>query len=265
LTALPPFTAVAIRFAIASVLLLLIARVRGVPLGAQPREKTLWIVNGLLFFSVSYGIVYWSEQYVPSGLASILFATYPLLVTLLAHFLIPGESFRLREGLGAVVAFFGVVVIFSEDLGKIGGPKTELAAAVFFLSPLVTAISSVLVKRWGAGVHPLSLAAVPMAVAAAVMTGMALVFERHRTIAWTPAAFGSLAYLSVFGSSLTFSLFYWLLRHARASRAALTAYMTPVVAVTMGVVFLREPLTSRFIVGGALVIAGVAFSARRSY
>jgi drug/metabolite transporter (DMT)-like permease len=262
LSGIPPFTSVAIRFAIATVILLAIARAMNVRLGAEPHEKTLWLVNGAMFFSVSYGVVYWSEQYVPSGLASILFATFPLLVTFFAHFVLPGEPFRLRSGFGALVAFIGVVVIFSEDLAKIGGPKTTLAAAVFLLSPLVSSLSSVAVKKWGGNIHPISLAAMPMAIATVVMTALALLFERHRAVVWSSSSIASLAYLAVFGSALTFTLYYWLLRHVRASRLALIAYATPVIAVATGVLFLHEPLTSRFAIGGALVIAGVAFSAQ---
>jgi drug/metabolite transporter (DMT)-like permease len=256
---------VAIRFAIATAILLAIAKVWKVRLGAERHEKTLWLLNGALFFSVSYGVVYWSEQYVPSGLVAILFATFPLLVTLFAHLLLPGEPFRVRAGVGAIVAFAGIVVIFSEDLAKLFGPKTEIAAAVFLVSPLVSSISSVCVKKWGANIHPISLSAMPMAIASIVMTGMALLFERDRPVVWTRASVGSLAYLSVFGSALTFTLYYWLLRHVRASRVALIAYATPVIAVTTGVLFLNEPLTSRFMLGGALVIAGVAFTAKSRY
>jgi drug/metabolite transporter (DMT)-like permease len=209
--------------------------------------------------------VYWSEQYVPSGLASILFATFPILVTVFAHLLLPGEPLRIGSALGALTAFLGVVVIFSEDLAKIGGPKTAFAAGLFMLSPLVSSMSSVLVKKWGAAIHPISLAAMPMAVGTVVMTAMALLFERHRSIVWTTASIGSLAYLAVCGSAVTFTLYYWLLRHVRAGRVALIAYATPVIAVITGVLFLHEPLTSRFVVGGALVIAGVAVTARSRY
>jgi len=265
LTGMPPFTSVALRFAIATAILLVIAKAMKVRLGAEPREKTLWLVNGALFFSVSYGVVYWSEQYVPSGLASILFATFPLLVTLFAHLLLPGEPLRARAGFGALVAFGGVVIIFSEDLVRIGGPKSKIAAVVLLLSPLVSALSSVSIKKWGARIHPISLAAMPMAVATVVMTGLALIFERHRPVVWTTASIGSLAYLSVFGSAMTFTLYYWLLQHVRASHVALIAYATPVIAVTTGVLFLDEPLTSRMVLGGALVIAGVAFTAKSRY
>src|SRR5207249_2589106 len=122
--------------------------------------------------------------------------------------LLPGEPLRLREGIGALVAFVGIVVIFSEDLAKIGGPQTTLAAAVLLLSPLVSSLSSVCVKKWGGSIHPISLAAMPMAIATLVMAVMALLFERHRPILWTRSSIGSLAYLAVFGSAVTFTLYY---------------------------------------------------------
>jgi drug/metabolite transporter (DMT)-like permease len=64
---------------------------------------------------------------------------------------------------------------------------------------------------------------------------------------------------------MTFTLYYWLLRHVRASHVALIAYVTPVIAVVTGVVFLHEPLTTRVLAGGALVIAGVGFTAKSRY
>jgi drug/metabolite transporter (DMT)-like permease len=97
------------------------------------------------------------------------------------------------------------------------------------------------------------------------MTVLALLFERNRPVVWSKASIGSLAYLSVFGSAMTFTLYYWLLRHVRASHVALIAYVTPVIAVVTGVLFLDEPLTTRVLVGGALVIAGVAFTAKSRY
>ena len=87
----PPFTGVALRFALAGVLLVALAPSLGVRLGRAPREPVLWLVNGVLSFCLSYSAVYWAEQYIPSGLAAVLFATYPLFVAALAHFLLPGE------------------------------------------------------------------------------------------------------------------------------------------------------------------------------
>jgi drug/metabolite transporter (DMT)-like permease len=248
---------------VAAVVLLVVAWWMKIPLGRTPHEKRLWLVNGVLFFSVSFGVVYWVEQFVPSGLTAVLFSIFPLLVAILAHFALPGERLRPRSGIGAVLGFLGVAVIFSEDFRKLGGAHVLFGCTVMLLSPTVSAISSVAVKRLGAGIHPISLAAVPMAVCAAVMTVLALIFERDRPVAWSLATVGAVLYLAIAGSCVTFTLYYWLLRHVRASRVALLAYATPVVAVLTGVVFLHEPFTARIAAGGLLVIGGVALAASR--
>ena len=123
LRGIPPFTGVALRFAIAAALLLVLVRVQRVRLGRLPRERWLWLINGTLAFSASYGIVYWAEQWVPSGLTSVLFATYPLFVAILGHFALPSEALTRPETIGALLGFAGVGVIFSEDLALLGGEK----------------------------------------------------------------------------------------------------------------------------------------------
>ncbi len=263
LKGVPPFTGVALRFSIASAILLGFCFARGVRLGTSRREVALWFVNAALAFSGSYGIVYWAEQWVPSGLASVLFASYPLFVALLAHFFIPGERIGVVEGSGILVAFVGVAVIFSEDLSAIGGPQVATAASVLLLAPFVSAIASVSVKRWGAGVHHLSLTAVPMGLTGGIMGTVAWMTERGRPITWDAASVGALLYLAVMGSAVTFSLYYWLLSHLPVKRMALIAYIIPIVAVFIGWL-IEEPLTARMMIGSALVIGAVAIATQHT-
>ena len=263
LEGIPPFTGVALRFAIAAAVLILLGRLQGVRYGTSPHEKALWVVNGILSFCVSYGVVYWCEQHVPSGLASVLFATFPLFVAILAHFVLPDEPLRLQPLLGAILGFGGVGVIFSEDFAKLGGAHVAVASAVMLVSPLVSAVASVAIKRWGRGIHHISITSMSMAVGAALMGGLAAIAERGRPLVWTRASVGALLYLAIAGSAVTFSLYYWLLSHVPATKVALIAYLSPVVAVTVGALFLHEPYTLRTLVGSALVVVGVAFGASR--
>jgi drug/metabolite transporter (DMT)-like permease len=262
LRGIPPFSGVAIRFALATVVLLGLSFARGIRLGAKPHEKMLWLVNGVLSFAVSYGVVYWAEQWVPSGLASVLFATYPLFVAMLAHFLLPRERIVLPELIGIVLGFFGVGVIFSSDFGALGGAQVAVASVVMLLSPLAAAIGSVAVKRWGGAIHPFSLSAVPMGISAGIMGAVALALERDRTFAWDPVSVGALLYLALAGSVVTFSLYYWLLSHMPAKRLALIAYTIPIIAVLIGA--LRgEPLLPRALAGSAMVVVGIALAVHR--
>lgn len=261
LEGIPPFAGVSLRFAGASTVLLLLARIRRVPLGRSLRERRLWWVNGLLTFVLTYAVVYWAEQRVPSGLTAVLFATFPLFVALLAQPVLPEERLTPRALAGIAAGFAGLAVIFSEDLAALAEPGAGRAALVLLLAPFAAAVANVAVKRWGRGVHPLSLTAVPMGLAAVVMAGAHLAFERHRPVVLDAVSVGAVLYLAIFGSAVVFSLFFWLLEHMSATRLALTNYLSPVVAVLLGAALFGEPVTLRLVLGGLLVVGGVALTA----
>jgi drug/metabolite transporter (DMT)-like permease len=263
LQGMPPFTGVALRFTIAGTLLLVLARALGVRLGRGRHERALWVANGLLSFCLSYSIVYWSEQYIPSGLAAVLFATNALFVAALAHFLLPGERLEPVAVAGMLLGFAGVAVIFSDDLSLLGGQQVRHAALVMLVSPLVSAVASVAVKRWGSDVHPLSLAAIPMLAAGLVMGAVAALVERQRPLVFDARSVGALLYLAILGSAVTFTVYYWLLARASATRVALMSYLIPIVAVGVGALLFAEPLRPRLLAGSALVLAGVVAVSRR--
>ncbi|MGD2115238.1 MAG: EamA family transporter [Acidobacteriota bacterium] len=263
LQGIPPFAGVALRFAVAAVLLFALARVFGIGMGKSRREVALWWINGVLTFVVTYGLVYWAEQRISSGLAAVLFATFPLWVALLAQPVLPAERFTLRSATGILIGFAGVAVIFSEDLSSIGEPGAGFAAAVMMLGPFAAAVANVAVKRWGQGIHPISLTAMPMAISAVVMAGVSLVVERGEPMTFDAVSIGSVLYLAVFGSAFTFYCYFWLLERLPATSVALTNYVSPVVAVLLGAALLDEALTVRVGVGALLVVAGVAITVSR--
>jgi drug/metabolite transporter (DMT)-like permease len=262
LEGVPPFTGVALRFTLAGALLLALGPVFGVRLGRGRHERPLWLMNGLLSFCISYSVVYWCEQYIPSGLAAVLFATYPLFVAVLAHLLLPGERLAPAGALGLLLGFVGVAVIFSDDLRLLGGETVQHAALVMLVSPLVSAVATVVIKRWGSDVHPLSLSAVPMLIAGLVMGTLALLVERHRALVLDTRSVGALLYLAVLGSAVTFTVYYWLLARVGATRLALITYLIPIVAVAIGALAFDEPLRPRLLLGSALVLAGVVVVSR---
>ncbi|HSF41961.1 MAG TPA: EamA family transporter [Thermoanaerobaculia bacterium] len=258
LEGIPPITGVALRFAIAGAVLLALVPVFGVKLGRSPGERGLWVSNTLFTFVIAYGILYWAEQWVPSGLAAVLFATFPLFVAVIAHFALPAERLTAASIAGVLIGFVGVAVIFSEDFRALGGSRVLLASAVLLISPFSAAFGNVIVKRRGEGVHPLSISAVPMAMTGVLMGALALVFESDRTVTFDTRSVLALLYLALVGSALPFTLFFWLLKYQPASRLALINYATPVVAVAVGSLFLDEPFTLRILLGAALVVSGVA-------
>lgn len=261
LEGIPPVTGVAIRFALAGLVLVVIGHLRGVRFGRIAGERRLWVVNAATTFAGSYGIVYWGEQWVPSGLAAILFATLPLWVVCLGHFLLPGERGGGRSFAGVLLGFAGVAVVFSEDFEKLGGAQVFFASMVFLLAPFVSALGSVSVKRWGKGISPFSIAGVPMLITGGAMGILALLVEHGRPVltpAEAPGSWLATVYLALLGSSLTFTLYFWLLARRSAVAASLISYTVPICAVLVGWLAFAEPVTWRLLAGGGVVLTGVA-------
>ncbi|MEE8218928.1 MAG: EamA family transporter [Vicinamibacteria bacterium] len=258
LEGIPPLTGVALRFGIAGAILLALVRWVGVRFTWSRRELGLWTMNGLFAFSASYTIVYWAEQHIPSGLAAVLFATYPLMVAVLAHFALPGERLGWKAAAGILLGLAGVAIIFSDDLRLLGGVRAREVALIMLVSPFVSAVATIAIKRWGKGIHPLSLTAVPMLLTAALVGSLAAFFEGDMAIVFDLRSVGALVYLAVLGSAVTFTIYYWMLAHAPATRVALIAYTIPIVAVAVGAMLFDEPIRPLVILGGALVLTGVA-------
>lgn len=259
----PPLIGAGARFLIAGGLVAGWALARRRSLVGDRRVLWLWPIQAGLTFCISYGVVYWSEQWVPSGLVSVLFATFPLFVALYAGALLPGERLGTLGAVGIVVGFTGVATIFSQDFRALDGGEARLAAAVTLLSPAAAAFSNVAVKRWGSGLGPVALTAVPMILAGAVLSLIGAVFEADRAIVMAPGPILAVLYLAVFGSAMTFTLYFWLLERVPATRLSVIAYATPVIAMAVGRLVFDEPLTPRMVVGGLLVVSGVSLVLRQ--
>jgi drug/metabolite transporter (DMT)-like permease len=258
LRGIPPFTGVALRFGLAAAALLALAPVLGVKLGRSRIERRLWWANAFLTFIVPYSVLYWAEQWVPSGLCSVVFSTFPLLTALAAHFVLSTERLMPRSIAGILLGFAGIAIIYSADFQSLGGSQVAKAAALLLISPLFAALGNVTVKRWGGDLHPLSTAAVPMGITALVAGTLALLFESGRHATFNTPSVLSILYLGLIGSAFPFTLYFWLLRHQSATSLSMINYATPVLAVIVGSLFLGEAFTPRILAGSALVLVGVA-------
>ncbi len=263
LSGFPPLVGASLRFLLAAVVVALLARALGQPLGGDRRLRWIWPLQAVLTFGVSYGIVYWAEQWVPSGLVSVLFATFPLFVVLYARIILPDEQIGRLAVAGLVAGFCGVAVIFSEDMATLGGPEVQRACLVMLLAPASAALANVLIKRHAQGLSPYALIAAPMAMSGVGMGALAAIFERGRPIDPAPVPVAAVLYLAVIGSAVTFTLYFWLLERLPATRLSMVAYGTPVIAVVLGVLVFDEPITVRIVAGALLVIAGVVLVLRK--
>lgn len=257
---LPPFTSAGARFAIAFAVMALIAPRLARREGGGPPPARLWIVVGTLNFAVSYGIVYTTETVLPSGIVSVLWAVFPLLMAVAGHFVLD-ERLRPVHWLGFAIGFVGVAMLFVTDLAAFG-PDAIPAALLLFVSPAVSVVGQTCIKRWGTASSSALLNRNAMGLGAVLLLLAAALFERDTAPRWTAAAIASVGYLSVFGTVLTFTLYFWLLRYARATKLSVISFVTPVVALTLGWAFADEPVTATTVAGAVLVVVGVALVVR---
>ncbi len=256
---LPPFTFAGIRFVIASTILFSLIAVRRLSL---PRKHSDWVLvagTGVLAFCINYGLLFWGEQYISSGLAALLQATIPVFGLVIAHFYLPGERMTLPRVIGIVMGVAGVAVIFSNQL-SVAGPRALAGSAALVLGSASAAYSNVLVKARGKNLDPAILAAgqmlfglIPLFLIGIPLEGNPVRFH------WTGMAIAALFYLAIVGSVVAFLLYYWLVQNMDVTNTMLIALVTPVVAVTLGVLVLNEELNWRTLVGGAMIILGITF------
>ena len=141
LASLPPFSSAAIRFALAAACMSGLVAVLGKREGGAAPGWRLSLVLGTLNFAGSYGIVYWSETRLPSGLVSVLWAVFPMLQATLGHFFLRGERLGLWQLAGFVLGFLGVASLFATDLTELG-PGAIPAGALVLVAPTVTALGT---------------------------------------------------------------------------------------------------------------------------
>lgn len=261
---LPPITFAGIRFVIACAILFLVIRARGMALPDNRRDWSLLALTGVLSFCLSYGLVFWGEQYISSGLAAVLQATLPAFGLVIAHFHLPGERMTWTKIFGVVLGFLGVAVVFSNQLAIAGG-KALAGSVALVLSALCAAYSNVLVKAHGRRLEPAILSGgqmffglIPLLLIGIPLEGNPFHFR------WTPMAVVALLYLAVVGSVIAFMLYYWLLRNMDVTKTMLISLVTPVVAVVLGMVVLGEDLSWRTVAGGIMIMVGVRFVTRIS-
>lgn len=254
---LPPISFAAIRFALASAILLAIVAARRTPLPRNRSEWSLILKTGVFAFGVNYGLLFWGEQHISSGLAALLQATIPVFGMLIAHQYLPGERLTAWKLGGALLGVAGVGVIFSNQLAAEGGMALWGSAAIV-VGAVFVAYANVLVKARGSGIEPATLAAGQMLCGLVPLACIGLAFEGNPfKFHWTTLAVVSLLYLTLVGSVAAFLLYYWLVRNMDVTKTMLIALVTPLAAVLLGMIVLGEQLTWRTVAGGALIMSGI--------
>ncbi|MFQ5552416.1 MAG: EamA family transporter [Thermoplasmata archaeon] len=259
----PPLLAASLRFFLAAAILLPLTVLIRAP---WPRGRVEWSVVafvGVVLFVFDYALIYWAQSVgLDSALAAILFATMPFQTALMAHALVPKERLTGIKILGISMGFAGVFLIFG---GGVTGAASVglLAMLAVVLSAACASAASVAVKRWGPNANPYSWNAVAMAIGAVGLLILSLGAGEPLIAPGWPQGVLSILYLAVFGTVVAFVGYVRLLRTFPVTTMSLIAFITPVVAVFLGLVVAGESLAPLVGIGAGITLAGVFVSTWR--
>ena len=257
---LPPFLFAGIRFALASVVLALLVRLFH---ARFPRDRSSWMTMlflGIFQITLPYGLVFWGEQYISSGLSAVLFATLPFFVVIFAHVLIKAEPITRRKTLGVIAAFAGLATIFWRDFASAQGSMMSLSllgSLACVGSSASGGLANVVAKKYAGEIDAPANVFVQSIIGTLCLSTVGIITERGIVLELVPTAIGAVLYLGVVGSALAFVGLYWLFTKTTATNSSLVAFITPIVALVMGGVILQERLEPAVAFGTLLILSGV--------
>lgn len=250
-----PTVLVATRFLISGTLMLGFARWRGSHL---PRGRELWLTAayGLLTLGVGNSCLAWAEQLIPSGMASIFITTSPFWMVGLDAAM-GGPRLKLLPVLGMLAGFGGTVLLVGEGALREGLTGNTLKGFVILqFSTVCWVLGSLLQRRQPTKAHPIVGGAVQQLVTGLAFLGPALVAGEGSFHGMTPGVLAIL-YLVVFGSIVGYSSYVYALDKLPVALVSLYNFINPVVAVSLGWLFYREPFGWRETAAMAVIFTGV--------
>jgi len=255
----PPFLLAAIRFLIAGGILFgwMIAR------GERSPTTRQWMaasVIAILIFVLDYGLLFWAEQRVPSGVAAVMLATIPVFMALSEIVLLRMQRLTARLTTALLIGIGGVVVLMSRSLNLAGAPIDKMGAIALIVASISWSLASVLTRKltlppskvMSSGAQMLA-GGVFLALTAAALGE----FHSFHPLAVSREAWLALLYLIVAGSIIAFTAYVWLIHHESPTKVGTYAYVNPVVAVLVGYFLGGEALGLRTIVGTLFVLTSV--------
>jgi drug/metabolite transporter (DMT)-like permease len=260
----PPATLVAARLALGTAILLPLVYMRGLRL---PPLGSAWLpftVMALIGNAVPFYLITWGQQTVPSALAGILMAIMPLATMVLAHFAVAGERMTRNRVTGFALGFAGITFLMGPAaLGGAGGSGEQLLAQLAILAgALCYAANSVLARRLVTGGFLVTSTAM-LLVATIVVTPIAFVLDRPWELAPTVPSTLSIVWLGIGPTAVATICYFRLISSAGPTFMSIVNYLSPCIAVGLGVMLLGEEPDASAYVGLALILSGIALSQLR--
>ena len=259
---IPPFLMAGARFLIAGLIMFAIARMYGPLRSTWSEWRTSLIVGACLLLGGNGGVTL-SEKFIESGLASLIVATVPIYITLLAW--IFGMTARPQPivWLGLAGGFLGVAILLGPALrfSDKGNHHPAIGMSILLLSSFIWSAGSLYSRSAKHTASPFLAAAQQMFCGGALMLLVGIFAgepKQFHPANVTALSLGAFAYLVLIGAIVGYTAYYWLLRHCDPAKVATYAYVNPIVAVLLGALFAHEPVTLRMLLAAMLIIGSVA-------
>ncbi len=255
----PPFLLAAVRFIVAGIVMYLWMRARGTPSPTR-REWAAASLVAVLIFVLDYGLVFWAEQRVPSGIAAVMMATIPVFMALSEILFLHTQRLTLRLGLALLVGIGGVAVLVSRSTSFGEGPVDTSGAIALVVAAISWSVASALTRKLPLPASKPMSSGAQMLAGGFLLTLTALMLGEFRGFHVQAVSLGvwlALVYLIIAGSIIAFTAYVWLIHHESPTKVGTYAYVNPVVAVFLGYFLGGEGLGARTVVGTALVLVSV--------
>lgn len=247
----PPFVFAFERAFAVSLLLTALALVMRLRFPSDRRTLVAAAVAGIVNTGSSWAIIFWAEQYVPSGLVAVFGAAGPIWTAILAHFLVRGDRLSPVKVLGLLLGLVGIgVLVGAPDAGA--RPEALVATALLAVMPITWAIGTIVQVRVLKEGSPLPIVALGTWAGMAVLAPFALA-QSGAPARWTIDVVLAFAYLVVFGSCVGLVLQLWLTRRLRPTTMQLSQLIISAEALVVGGFALGEEITWRTLAGAGLV------------
>ena len=261
---LPPWTIVAGRIGLAAIVLTVIVYAVGKRLPAPGRIWAPYVIIAIVGNAVPFYLITWGQQVVESALAGILMAIMPLATLVLAHFLIAGEHLTRQRASGFAIGFAGIVLLMGPAaLAGVGGDAVRIISQLAVLGgALCYALQSVLTRLIVKG-DILVSAAATLIVATVVVLPVTLWLDRPWTLSPSAASTAAVVWLGIGPTALATVLYFMLIRSAGPTFMSLVNYLSPCVALVLGLLVMGETPRVTAYFGLALILTGIAWTQRR--
>ena len=250
-----PSYAVGIRFLFGGLIFWCIMLFRREKLPLNKRAISIYLQFGFMNFGISYALTYWATQYIYSNLASILWASFPIITTIMAHFYLPNERLNIKKSISLLLGIVGTVLIIFQS-GNLGGENVIIGIIVILIAIIVAAWPNAYLKKYKNEVNTFQLNAMSQSIGGIFLLIVAIFTEPGQAMIWTKTNLFATAYLIIFGSVVTFSLYFWLFSYLSLSQITYVAFFPPIIAIFIGWIFLNERLSFLILIGASLIILG---------